>query len=139
VVNSVEEKEQKLKNIDYKKKAIIGLNKLTTEQKRNILAWLNGVSVKMSDADVEIALDELVEKEAKHVLEAMDVDKEELALTSLVYKAISLGILVSDSALGVKYKQDVLASSIPEMVKYLKDPKNSKFHAFLITLINERL
>lgn len=128
-----EQIELKASKIQLKNKAIIELDKLSPDRKRELVLIMRGKDLKgNSDAFLVPALEEIVNTDAALLLELMSSDKKTLSTRALVLEALQKGILRKD---GHKiYHMDThIGGEVEDVVDYLMQDINQDFKMILMS------
>jgi len=116
--------EVKATKIAAKKKVIIESANLSKERKAQIVVILSGKSCAgKSDNFVEVALDELTEKNPIELLRYVRMDSEDVSLQALVSECLLRSILIKKGH-KIYYMDSNLGANVLDVVEYLKEPEN---------------
>lgn len=124
--NEEAENKEKATKLQTRNKVISKMMGVSKETKIQLVTVLAGKTVNIkSDETIEVEINRLIENNPELIIRYLDMDKDALAITSLVHKAVSIGVITKDGAT-YKYFEDVIGYSVDEVVTYLKDVTNSK-------------
>lgn len=137
ITDEAEEIEVKASKVAVKKQAVIKSAELSKDKKIQIVLILDGSNLRgKSDSHVEVALDKLIERKPKEVLEYISMDTTEMALHSLILEALQKNIL---RKLGHKimYHDSTLGNDVQEVIGYFMQDDNQDLKLRLMSAVNE--
>jgi hypothetical protein len=140
IVNKEHETETKIKTIEKRNKAILGLSECNLDKKRQVLTFINKIpNNNLSDNEIMVKLDEIIQRNPEKITEALSIPKEDMTLYTLVYTSINYGVLKNNKTKGVMYEYSTIAMDIRGMIEYLKDDLNQEFRLHLMDRIANKL
>lgn len=122
-----EENQRKADMIAVRRDVQSKLREAKLSQKVDVLMAM-GIDARGSGYDqnaIEIAIDDKAEKEPKEVLFYLTMKPKDLAMRSMILRALQQHVLEQESA-GIRYEQVILGSSMEEVMITLDKPEYSE-------------
>jgi len=128
----IEDKERELEAkasvVEMERKAVIKSDKLTKQDKINLLKCLSssGRLEEYTEKYLTLLIDKEIKKDAENFLYWISKDKKDVAMQALVHEAIDMNIFQEDGH-KIKYYDSLLGDSIDSVADYLKEDENQEF------------
>ncbi len=138
IYNKEEELERKAVKANLLKQAFVVASELPRARKIEIINVLENANLKdQSDNFIEVTLTRLIETKTKEVLRLMKMDKEDLALHSIVLTALQKSVLRKDKGKEeILYFGDPIGTDIYDTIQNLKKEDNQDIKLRIIEAIN---
>jgi hypothetical protein len=135
IYDESEEIKMKASKVQKKKTAIKLANKMTTDEKANIIQILNGKNVRGQSQDyLDVMIDDLIEEDIDKFIEYAKLDKQELYLRATILEGLHKNILTKEGN-AILYMGDMIGHNIDEAVNYFTDPNNQGIKARVLEKI----
>lgn len=136
ITDETEEIETKANKVQLKNNAIIELSNTPADRKIQLVLILDGKNLRgASDNTVLVEVNKLVEKKPEEVLRFLKMNKEELALNSLVIEALQKNVLKKVGH-KIMYYESVIGGDVNEVITYLQLEENQDLKLRIMSAIS---
>ena len=136
ITDETEEIETKANKVQLKNNAIIELSNTPADRKIQLVLILDGKNLRgASDNTVLVEVNKLVEKKPEEVLRFLKMNKEELALNSLVIEALQKNVLKKVGH-KIMYYESVIGGDVNEVISYLQLEENQDLKLRIMSAIS---
>lgn len=136
ITDETEEIETKANKVQLKNNAIIELSTTPADRKIQLVLILDGKNLRgASDNTVLVEVNKLVEKKPEEVLRFLKMNKEELALNSLVIEALQKNVLKKVGH-KIMYYESVIGGDVNEVITYLQLEENQDLKLRIMSAIS---
>lgn len=137
ITDEAEEIEVKASKVALKKQATIKSADISKDKKIQLILILDGSNLRgKSDNHVEVALDKLIDKKPKEVLEFISMDSNEAALHALILESLQRNIL-RKAGHKIMYHDASLGNDVQDVIAYLSEDDNQDLKLRLMSAVNE--
>ena len=135
ITDETEEIETKANKVQLKNNAIIELSNTPADRKIQLVLILDGKNLRgASDNTVLVEVNKLVEKKPEEVLRFLKMNKEKLALNSLVIEALQKNVLKKVGH-KIMYYESVIGGDVNEVISYLQLEENQDLKLRIMSAI----
>lgn len=136
IFDEAEEVEIKANKISLRNQAVLILDKMTANDKANIIQILSNKTVKgRSDDFINVEIDSIINEKPGEFLKYVKMGKEEVYIRASVLEGISKNILTKEAG-SVYYMGELIGMDYEDAVDWFKNPQNSKMKVSILEKLN---
>lgn len=137
IFSEEEEMELKASKFQVIQSCSVELVKASLDRKVALIQILSNKNVKGRSQDfIDGVMSEIVMEKPEELLKALQMDRDEVVLRSMVLELLQKNILTTQSG-GINYMGAKIAFDYEDAVKYFKDPNNSEMKVRLLEKIQK--
>lgn len=138
IVNNEEVNKEKAKILSLKPKIYAKLPKMAASEKLRVILLVGGMNLKgASLEEIDIMLDNLIDKKTNDVYDVLTQNKDDVAMKYNVMLAIDRGLITKTINNAYKYFDIVLGHSVNEIMNFFKTGDNTSLYEKLVSQLNK--
>lgn len=132
IFDEAEEVSMKASKIQQKNKCVAIAQKMSADEKINMIQILSDKSLKGRSNDfIDVEIDKIIENQPVEFIRFAKMDKQEVYVRATILEAISRNILIRE-ATAIYYMGERIANSYEEAVLWFLDPQNAKMKVTIL-------